>query len=76
MPDKVEGPDLQRYMDKRVSVKLNGKRRVTGVLRGYDQFMNLVLDETMEEVSAEERNPLGIVVCLLRRISHTLDDSR
>ena len=44
------------------AVKLNGSRRVTGVLRGFDQFMNLVVDETVEEVSAHERNEIGMVV--------------
>ena len=44
------GPDLKKYMDKRLQIKLNGNRTVTGVLRGFDQFMNLVLDETMEIV--------------------------
>merc|ERR1711924_279507 len=29
---------------------------------GFDQFMNLVLDETIEEVSASERNEIGMVV--------------
>ena len=33
------------------TVKLNGNRTVTGMLRGFDQFMNLVLDETVEVVS-------------------------
>jgi hypothetical protein len=28
------------------AVKLNASRSVTGVLRGYDQFMNVVLDHT------------------------------
>jgi small nuclear ribonucleoprotein G len=44
------------------SVKLNGKRHITGVLRGYDPFMNLVMEETVEEISPTERNSLGIVV--------------
>eukprot|EP00656_Telonema_subtile_P018546 TRINITY_DN2003_c0_g1_i6.p2 TRINITY_DN2003_c0_g1~~TRINITY_DN2003_c0_g1_i6.p2 ORF type:complete len:112 (-),score=18.95 TRINITY_DN2003_c0_g1_i6:257-592(-) len=44
------------------AVKLNGNRRVTGLLRGFDQFMNLVVDETVEEVSASERNEIGMVV--------------
>ena len=30
-------------MEKNVSVKLNGNRVIKGTLRGYDQFMNLVL---------------------------------
>lgn len=44
------------------SVKLNANRRVTGVLRGFDQFMNLVLEDCVEEVSEQERNSLGMVV--------------
>lgn len=40
-----KGPDLKRYMDKNLSLTLNGGRIVKGVLRGYDQFMNLVLEE-------------------------------
>ena len=31
------------YVDKRISVQLNKNRHVTGVLLGYDQFMNIVL---------------------------------
>lgn len=38
-------------MDKVLSVKLNGSRTVTGVLRGYDSFLNVVLKDAKEEVS-------------------------
>lgn len=44
-------------------MKLNGGRHVTGVLRGFDPFMNLVLDEAAEEVSAQEKHQIGMVVC-------------
>ena len=43
-------------------VRLNANRKVTGVLRGYDQFMNLVLENAVEEVSAENRVDIGTVV--------------
>lgn len=43
-------------------MKLNGGRHVTGVLRGFDPFMNLVLDEAVEEVSAQEKHNIGMVV--------------
>jgi len=43
-------------------VQLNGQRKVVGVLRGYDPFMNIVLDEAVEVVSATERNNLGMIV--------------
>lgn len=49
-------------MDKRLLVKMNANRRVSGVLRGFDQYMNLVLDEAVEEVSAQERHEIGMVV--------------
>ncbi len=56
-------------MDKRLFVQLNGSRKVIGVLRGYDQFLNIVLDEAVEERQAgrmgaqeQERTPLGTVV--------------
>ena len=42
---KPEKPELGKYMDKRLAVALNGGRAVEGVLRGYDQFLNLVLDQ-------------------------------
>jgi len=59
---KVYGPDLKKYMDKNLTIKLNGNRKVVGILRGYDQFMNLVIDNTVEEVSQNERNEIGMVV--------------
>ncbi|VVT53749.1 uncharacterized protein SAPINGB_P003730 [Magnusiomyces paraingens] len=31
-----------------------GNREVVGILKGYDQLMNLVLDETVETVTLEE----------------------
>ena len=43
-------------------VKMNGNRKVSGVLRGFDQYMNLVLDEAVEEVSTTERTEIGMIV--------------
>lgn len=39
---------MAKYKDTKVRVKLMGGRLVVGVLKGYDQLMNLVLDETIE----------------------------
>jgi small nuclear ribonucleoprotein G len=44
------------------SVKLNANRVVVGTLRGFDQFMNLVVDNTIE-VNGNEKNEIGMVVC-------------
>lgn len=56
---KPQGPELRKYMDKRINVKLNGKRTVAGVLRGYDQFMNIVVESTEEGGTGAQ---LGIAV--------------
>ena len=49
---------IKKYM-KNVSVKLNGNRLIKGTLRGYDQFMNLVLDNASE---AGDRVNIGTIV--------------
>ncbi|CAO3593204.1 unnamed protein product [Absidia cylindrospora] len=59
---KTSTPELKAYMDKQLSFQLNNNRKVTGILRGYDPFMNLVLDEAIEEISATEKNSIGMVV--------------
>lgn len=49
-------------MDKRISIKLNGNRLVTGRLRGFDHFMNVVVDEAVEEASPVDKIELGTIV--------------
>lgn len=39
---KAHPPELKKYMDKKLQLKLNGSRIVSGILRGFDPFMNLV----------------------------------
>ncbi|PGH03384.1 small nuclear ribonucleoprotein G [Blastomyces parvus] len=64
-------PELKKYMEKRLFVQLNGNRKVMGVLRGYDVcaspltpyvFMNIVLDDAVEEKNGGEKVRLGMVV--------------
>lgn len=52
-----------------VAVKLNGNRHITGILRGFDQFMNLVLDETVEQALTRLRQPVATSCCELRLMS-------
>ncbi|KAJ3030967.1 UNVERIFIED_CONTAM: hypothetical protein HDU68_007167 [Siphonaria sp. JEL0065] len=49
-------------MDKRLFLELNGNRKVSGVLRGFDPFMNIVLEDATEEVSATDRQDIGMIV--------------
>lgn len=43
-------------------VKLNGGRHVIGILRGFDPFMNMVIDESVEECKDGTKNNIGMVV--------------
>ncbi|PWN29590.1 U6 snRNA-associated Sm-like protein LSm7, partial [Jaminaea rosea] len=40
--------DLAKFVDKRIRVKFQGGREVQGILKGYDQLMNLVMDDVTE----------------------------
>jgi len=48
MANKQSAVDLAKFVDKGVHVKLAGGREVSGVLKGYDQLLNMVLDEAIE----------------------------
>ncbi|KAK8194288.1 U6 snRNP-associated protein Lsm7 [Zalaria obscura] len=65
-PKKENILDLGKYMDKEILVKFSGGREVTGLLKGYDQLMNLVLDEVKEITRDEDGNTstrsLGLLV--------------
>lgn len=45
---------LSKSLEKRVLIKLKGGRELRGKLRGYDQHMNLVLEDAEEVRTAEE----------------------
>jgi len=62
MSKSMAGPDLTKYMDKPLSLKLVAQRHIKGTLRGFDQFMNMVLENTEEIISDKEKNDLGMVV--------------
>ncbi|EMD94564.1 hypothetical protein COCC4DRAFT_85023 [Bipolaris maydis ATCC 48331] len=65
-PKKENILDLSKYMDKQITVKFSGGREVIGTLKGYDQLMNLVLDEVKEALTDEHGNiryrKLGLIV--------------
>ncbi|XP_023500139.1 U6 snRNA-associated Sm-like protein LSm7 [Equus przewalskii] len=63
--------DLSKYIDKTIRVKFQGGREASGILKGFDPLLNLVLDGTIEYVRdpddqyklTEDTRPLGLVVC-------------
>lgn len=52
---------LEKSMDKRISLLLKDNRVLEGKLTGYDDYMNMVLEETEERTADQERR-LGTVV--------------
>lgn len=48
---KAHPPELTKFMDKKLSLKLTGGRHVQGILWGFDSFMNLMVDECVQMVT-------------------------
>ncbi|KAJ6225412.1 hypothetical protein RDWZM_003957 [Blomia tropicalis] len=63
--------DLSKYMDKAIRIKFQGGREATGILKGYDTLLNIVLDNTTEFLRdpddpfkvTDDTRQLGLVVC-------------
>ena len=61
MPPQSTIMALERNLNKKVSVLLKDQRTLEGILVGFDEHMNIVLDETQEKKGETERK-LGRVV--------------
>jgi len=63
--------DLSKYLEKVITVKFTGGREVTGILKGFDALVNLVLDDCSELLRdpddpykmTNESRKFGLVVC-------------
>ncbi|XP_018562180.1 U6 snRNA-associated Sm-like protein LSm7 isoform X2 [Anoplophora glabripennis] len=63
--------DLSKYLEKTIRVKFAGGREASGILKGYDPLLNLVLDNTSEYLRdpddpyklTDDTRELGLVVC-------------
>ncbi|CAK9786951.1 unnamed protein product [Cutaneotrichosporon oleaginosum] len=54
-------PLTSEFMDRRLYIHLQGGRAVSGILRGFDIFLNLVLDQAYEELGGGQRKQAGMV---------------
>ncbi|XP_050620770.1 small nuclear ribonucleoprotein G-like [Macaca thibetana thibetana] len=59
---KAHPPQLKKFMNKKLSLKLNGGRHVQEILWRFDPFMNLVIDECVEMATSGQQNNNGTVV--------------
>lgn len=57
MPIKV----IEEFMNKRISMLMKDSRILEGVLIGYDEYMNLIINDTEERMNDTVRK-LGIVI--------------
>ena len=53
---------LEESLGKTVLVRLKGGKSLRGKLKGYDQHLNLVLEETEDTTSAENVKKLGVII--------------
>ncbi|CAK7240233.1 MAG: U6 snRNP-associated protein Lsm7 [Sporothrix thermara] len=53
-PKKESILDLGQYMDREIYVKFNGGREVSGILKGFDPLLNMVLDDAQEKMRNAE----------------------
>nr|GAT48175.1 predicted protein [Mycena chlorophos] len=64
--------DLSKYVNERIRVKFTGGREVNGVLKGYDQLLNLVLDDVVEQTQEPEPHTRQLGLAVLRGPTITL----
>jgi len=62
-PKKESILELTKMIDAKVRVKCIGGREMVGTLRGYDELVNLVLDDAQEYLRGE--NTQTIILFLL-----------
>lgn len=53
---------LEQSLGKIVLIKLKGSRAIRGVLKGYDQHMNFLLEQSEEIMDDGKASPLGTIV--------------
>ncbi len=57
---------LSKSLDQRVLIKLKGGRELRGKLRGFDQHMNLVLENAEEVTYGEEETIKNLGTIIVR----------
>ena len=53
---------LEESLGKTVLIKLRGGKSIRGLLKGYDQHLNLVLDKAEDVTDSENVKELGLII--------------
>ena len=62
LPKQGYSPDLNKYVTKKLRIKLNGGREIEGVVVGVDVFMNVALERAFEIINGERKVLYKVVV--------------
>lgn len=62
LPKQGYAPDLNKYVARKLRLKLNGGREVEGIVNGIDVFMNVALDKAFEIVGNERKILYKVVI--------------
>jgi small nuclear ribonucleoprotein G len=52
---------LKLYLSEKVFIQLISNQKITGILRGFDQFLNIVIDEGYI-INKKEKKSIGTVL--------------
>ncbi|KAH7529499.1 sm-like protein LSM8 [Ziziphus jujuba] len=58
------GPTLETLVDQQISVITNDGRNIVGILKGFDQATNIILDESHERVFSTKEGVQQLVLGL------------
>ena len=59
---KAHPPELKKFMDKWIHLRINGGREVEEKLCGFDPFMNLELDDLIKFTKQKTQNKIRMVL--------------
>lgn len=59
---RINAPELTKYLDHQLQFTLNNNRHIIGTLRGFDAFMNVVLEDALHIINEKSRKNIGTVV--------------
>ena len=62
LPKQGYAPDLNKYVAKKLRIKLNGGREIEGIVIGVDAFMNVALEKAFELIGNERKILYKVVV--------------
>ena len=59
---------IDKCIGSRLWILMKGDKEVVGTLRGFDEFVNMVLDDAIEyEITPSGRREVNILLCMIHQ---------